>query len=523
MPSGPTNLTNERIWRAVANDFNRISPISFTPAQTVAIGAVAAVLAVFSMFLPSSGLTVAYLFSSLVITPVFVLIILLDQEQDNPYYQIWNLLTLRETVTVALLFLCGHQYITIVAEMVFGQTAAALGFLGWLGLLGLPWLVEGGIRYVALAREARSKEPTPAVQARDQSEIPPEMKLRYSTHSLTPDDIDSRDHLLTLVDSLRDRFQSGSFSESQFRRRMGELASVAPTVGVDRDRIENEMSRVIEAEQVSVVPDESCPLCGSARVLLDDATEFQYICAACDQRFDDLSWTVECPHCQHDSARHVESSANTHYCTHCDTMFDENRRERIERLEQGKPVSSSSIEEMVEAEYDNVDVFRVVNEGPVAYVGAKKGRFLSKKYLVLEVDVIDGAVVSEDTFSGSNGKKQAQKKLDSIEGVSVDRSDGKSLLEAWAEYEELDRKLFVDESKVGPNSGRSRGKLSDRLIGAGKKASDVGGGDWFDSPRCPYCGSQKVGQENENAYQCRNCGKMIHTGVDISWDLADDS
>lgn len=217
------------------------------------------------------------------------------------------------------------------------------------------------------------------------------------------------------------------------------------------------------------------------------------------------------------------------------TVLTEKRKEkRKQRLRNGRLVSSSEIEGLAEARLRkekgtrNCDIFRVVNEGPIAFVGAKvKKGLLSYEYIVLQMNVATGEILSQDTFTGDTGKhdagkRSAQQKLDAIEGVQIDRPEPRSL--DLEDIQAIDQLLFgAPQGSSGQSSGRrssgsSRKSLGSRFIGATKKAGDIGGGDWFGSPQCPECGSQKVGQENDNAYQCRGCGNMIQTGIDVSFD-----
>lgn len=199
------------------------------------------------------------------------------------------------------------------------------------------------------------------------------------------------------------------------------------------------------------------------------------------------------------------------------------KRELIqERVESGEMLGTTEIEEVVKELIDegDVEVFRVVNLGPAAAVGVKAGSgWFDYWTAVLIVDLAEFKIVSIDKFEAANAKQQrtnAQKKLDTIEGIQADRQPGESVFEALADSQQIQLDLLPGDSDDRQSSPRSG--LGNKLIGASKKASDIGSGDWVTSPKCPNCGSQQVGKENENAYQCRQCGKMIHTGVDITFD-----
>lgn len=190
--------------------------------------------------------------------------------------------------------------------------------------------------------------------------------------------------------------------------------------------------------------------------------------------------------------------------------------------------SSATIRDITEEyltenrDFASCKIFRVENHGSEAYVGVRARNLIDFEYLVLKLDLDRRTVVSEDVFESIIGfdggaKRRAQEKIDQIEGVDVDRSST-GFLDSIND-DVLERLLYGKNPGYGSgphNAAKPLGSsLGNEMISFAKKTGDVFKGDWFGSPECPECGSQKVGKENENAYQCRDCGEVFRTGLDL--------
>lgn len=90
-----------------------------------------------------------------------------------------------------------------------------------------------------------------------------------------------------------------------------------------------------------------------------------------------------------------------------------------------------------EYDYSSVSIFRLLTKGSRLFAGTKvKSGSLGSDVVILEIDLDSGTVLSRDIFGASPTSKaveNAQMKLDTIEGVTVDRSSEKSFLESLAD------------------------------------------------------------------------------------------